>query len=385
MRNYQRTLIIVAALILLFLITWAAYLRIIGGRGWAEWTGIGESIKVIIPPTPELLPTPISPIVEYRPAKTLWDFSVILLGGVLALLLAVFNKQIQDRRKHTDIEIANDRQKEEALQSYLIKIEELFLDRALLETKDDENSVVRAVAQVQTITTLRNLDTDRQNIVIQFLRDSELGEFILINASLQKISLTKADLFRINLMGANLTEANLTGANLWKTDLMGADLWKTDLMGAFLVEANLRRAKLSEANLSEANLWEADLKGAYLSGVILSGAILSVTDLSEANLSGVILIGADLSETDLGGANLGGANLSEANLWEANLWEANLRGADLRGADLTNANLMEANLTEANLTGAEVTTEQLMQAKSLEGAIMPNGTQYDGRFDIEDN
>jgi uncharacterized protein YjbI with pentapeptide repeats len=42
------------------------------------------------------------------------------------------------------------------------------------------------------------------------------------------------------------------------------------------------------------------------------------------------------------------------------------------GADLSNANL-----SGANLKGADVTEEQLDQAKSLEGATMPNGQKYE--------
>lgn len=49
------------------------------------------------------------------------------------------------------------------------------------------------------------------------------------------------------------------------------------------------------------------------------------------------------------------------------------------GADLGGANLSEAILRQANLTGADVTEEQLAQAASLEGAIMPDGTTYAGK------
>ncbi len=38
------------------------------------------------------------------------------------------------------------------------------------------------------------------------------------------------------------------------------------------------------------------------------------------------------------------------------------------------ANLEDANLVRADLTGANVTPEQLNRAKSLKGAIMPDGT-----------
>jgi len=45
-------------------------------------------------------------------------------------------------------------------------------------------------------------------------------------------------------------------------------------------------------------------------------------------------------------------------------------------ANLSGANLFGADLSKTNLIGAKVTTEQLKKAKSLEGAIMPDGTKH---------
>jgi uncharacterized membrane protein YqjE len=62
--------------------------------------------------------------------------------------------------------------------------------------------------------------------------------------------------------------------------------------------------------------------------------------------------------------NLSGANLSEADLRLANLLQANLSEADLRGANLSYAR--------------DITGEQLeKQAKTLEGATMPNEQKYE--------
>ena len=59
-------------------------------------------------------------------------------------------------------------------------------------------------------------------------------------------------------------------------------------------------------------------------------------------------------------------------LTDGSLQEALLSGADLRGADLSGADL-----SGADLSGANLTDEQLAQARSLEGAIMPDGTKHD--------
>jgi uncharacterized protein YjbI with pentapeptide repeats len=50
---------------------------------------------------------------------------------------------------------------------------------------------------------------------------------------------------------------------------------------------------------------------------------------------------------------------------------------DLSAVNLSNANLSSANLPGADLSGAKgVTDEQLGKAKTLEGAIMPDGSKH---------
>jgi uncharacterized protein YjbI with pentapeptide repeats len=85
----------------------------------------------------------------------------------------------------------------------------------------------------------------------------------------------------------------------------------------------------------------------------------------------------DMSFADLRGVNLSEAmKLDSISLEGANLERANLSGTDLFEADLSDANLFRTNLSETNLIGAKVTTEQLKQAMSLKGAIMPDGTKH---------
>jgi hypothetical protein len=73
----------------------------------------------------------------------------------------------------------------------------------------------------------------------------------------------------------------------------------------------------------------------------------------------------------------------------ADLEGARLNRVDLHRADLSGANLQGAFMTKANLQGARNLTEaQLAQASRLRGAILPDGSRYDGRLnlpgDIED-
>jgi uncharacterized protein YjbI with pentapeptide repeats len=110
------------------------------------------------------------------------------------------------------------------------------------------------------------------------------------------------------------------------------------------------------------------LEDGSLKGIPLCYAHLQNADLFKAGLIKVDLHQANLESVDLSLANLEGAKLARANLRNANLDEVNLQGADL---------------FKANLEGAHNLNErQLSQAKRLWGAIMPDGTSYDGRYNL---
>ncbi len=110
------------------------------------------------------------------------------------------------------------------------------------------------------------------------------------------------------------------------------------------------------------------LEDGSLEGIRLCHVHMQNADLLRANLKR-----ADLHQASLEGADLRMANLSQAKLTRANLQGANLSRTNLEGADLFKANLMGVkNLTD----------EQLMQAKRLTFATMPDGRPYDGRFNL---
>jgi hypothetical protein len=103
----------------------------------------------------------------------------------------------------------------------------------------------------------------------------------------------------------------------------------------------------------------------------LTRADLSNVDLAEADLSGSDMTWANLQEANLRGAILEGADLSMANLTGADLTGTNLRGVYLRWARLDGAIL-----DGADLQGAVVNDLKLAHARSLEGAILPNGVNH---------
>jgi hypothetical protein len=119
-----------------------------------------------------------------------------------------------------------------------------------------------------------------------------------------------------------------------------------------------------------------------LSGADLRGADLQESVLTDANLHGADLCGADLSSADLRGVDLSKANLNGADLKGARLGSARkiivLPDGGAEPAEPNPADLRQADLSHATLQWAQGWThEQLDQAKSLKGATMPDGRQYE--------
>lgn len=106
-------------------------------------------------------------------------------------------------------------------------------------------------------------------------------------------------------------------------------------------------------------------------------------DLFRANLQNAKLWGASLRGVDLRDANLQDADLTRVDLRGANLWGANLQNTWLEKADLKETQLRDANLQRAKLPRVEnLSDEQIVQMKSLWGATLPDGTHYDGRYNL---
>ncbi|QPC83973.1 pentapeptide repeat-containing protein [Phototrophicus methaneseepsis] len=74
--------------------------------------------------------------------------------------------------------------------------------------------------------------------------------------------------------------------------------------------------------------------------------------------------------------------LAARELRGSNWHSANLYKADLEECDLTNAVLKKADFVYANLKGAKVAEQQLMHTETMYGATMPDGSRYDGRYNL---
>jgi arabinogalactan oligomer / maltooligosaccharide transport system substrate-binding protein len=270
--------------------------------------------------------------------KTIWDVLPIpIAAALIAGVFGLWQLYINTLQHHQDQLAALDQQRAAVLQTYIGNMQTLLFDKLITSKPGDE---IRQLARVQTLTTLRSLNADRNETVLRFLRDAGL-----IGMQDPVINLSNAD-----LSGADLEDTTLGGIDLSGTDLNGADLNGADLNGADLNGADLTGTTLSDAKLRDALLISATITGADLNDADLTGATLSGASLIDAHMDGAILTSARLNSAFLSGAELNDAHLSDADLIDADLTSSNLSGADLSDADLITAyGLSQPQLDSANL------------------------------------
>ena len=255
------------------------------------------------------------------------------------------------------------------------------------------------------------------------LSKTELTKAFLVGASLSGVNLNAANMRRADLTCVNLSGANLSEADLGEVKLSGADLSRATMIGTKMYYADLgRTVHLEVTSGSEARFLmngimrrqdieksASETNGEWLTATVnfKRGANLNGADLSTANI-----YRANLSDTDLEETNLEGARLTEAGMKEATVIVTDLDGsnetvhgivslerADLEKFDLTKAFLQkqygnranlkvvkelllhetilqETDLTNTNLTRAAISDHQLNKAKSLQGAVMPDGSKH---------
>jgi hypothetical protein len=146
--------------------------------------------------------------VGYAYGITLWDWiKLLIVPAVIAGGGLWFNRQQRER----EVEIAERRAQDEALQAYLDQMSGMLIpntDQPSLYKARPADSL-SSVARARTLTVLARLDGNRKARVVQFLSESGL-----IERGHNIISLLLADLRKAKMEGASLREIDLRGANL---------------------------------------------------------------------------------------------------------------------------------------------------------------------------
>ena len=284
--------------------------------------------------------------------KTLWDWlklliiPVVLSVGVTLLKRSEreVEREIEDRRARTDRHIAEERELEFALQTYLDKMTELMLQWKLRTS--EAHAEAKHIGRVRTLTLLRRLDGKRKGVVLRFLSEADL-----ISNQATMVSLEGAELIECDVTNADITKAT-RGFDL--TNLLPK---KSSVVGELFGTVNEWIYRRSVTNATEENVFKAQLYGAVLRKVNLSKTVLAHSKF----------IWADLRET---------------NFIDTDLSNADFEGADLTRVDFRGARLNGSNLCGANLTGAKISESQLRAARSLADATMIDGGIYDGHLNL---
>src|SRR5215203_2479657 len=113
--------------------------------------------------------------------KTAWDWLQLLIVPLaLALIVVVWStvqegasqQRIEAQRAEAERVFAVQRAQDEALQAYLDVMKELLLEQDLRDSGPYSNA--RAVAQVQTLLILEQVDSVHKTVVLRLLTDSHL-------------------------------------------------------------------------------------------------------------------------------------------------------------------------------------------------------------------
>jgi uncharacterized protein YjbI with pentapeptide repeats len=203
---------------------------------------------------------------------TLWEWlKLLIVPAVIAAGGLWFNRQQRDR----EMDIAEQRSQDEALQAYLDQISQLLTDKDRPLHRAQLGDSISMVARARTLTVLASLDGSRKGKVVRFLceaglltvkRHKDLAIVPLVSADLRCANLSNAALVRTDLSVTDLSQANLedaalASANLEHATLRNANLRRSFLPKAYLDCADLRNADLRNANLSDAKLGPADIRG----------------------------------------------------------------------------------------------------------------------------
>lgn len=271
---------------------------------------------------------------------------------------------------------------------------------------------------------LYKVNMEKANLNMADMRWTNLGHANLQGAQMVKTNLYGADMNMTNLKAVNLSSANLQGVrNLRDEQLAQANRLKSATMpdgsrydGRYNLPGDLEYARKKGTDVNDPEAM-AQFYGVSIpvpkiyreTGLSKNTDVQLIRKLRSSDNSLVLraitelrrrgkhidgslewirlrftnLQGADLSAANLRKANLSMADLRGANLVSANLEGASLNKANLSGADLDKVNLQGALLTKTNLQGAHnIVDEQLAQASRLRSATLPDGSLYDGRFNL---
>ena len=152
--------------------------------------------------------------------------------------------------------------------------------------------------------------------------------------------------------------------------------WISDgtLKGCILMNSNLENADLDDADFSFCNLEGVNFKGAHLGGANFYRA-----NLKKSNFSDCFLDEAKFNYAIVWNANFVSTNLRKSNFENSSLWQSNLQNSFLQDCSFHNSDMKGVDFSNAN----KLTVEQLINMGELRGSILPDGSLYNGMYQLK--
>ena len=308
------------------------------------------------------------------------------------------------------------RQLDSARNSYLIKF--LYESKQLI---NGENPLDLSDAELNEIdfTNLKNYHQNIQNLSLAgaLLRNSSFAYVDLSNANFSGADLTNARFERSKLNNADMSRSIIVRADFSRTDLTNTNFdgtqsrrasfrdaqamkasfvkgqmesadfllckcQETNFQNAFLEKADFSRAFLHQSSFLSANLQRANFSFAHLVNTSLKSARLQSADFLHSYCEGTLFKDAQLTATHffrtlLKELSLTNLDMRHANFTEADLTLTSFYSSKLDRAIFKDAIIVMSNFSFTSLNNASISNEQLSNALSIRGAILPNGTLVD--------
>ena len=251
----------------------------------------------------------------------------LVIGGVIAVLLAVWRSRIGERQADAAQQQAE-------------------ITRSQVEIAQSQIEIARSQAQ----TAQQSLLNERYQRGAEMLGSSVLAVRIGGIYALARLAKDHPEQYHVQTMKVFCNFVRLptndNGINSHSNNDEGQDeqirvlradvqevmqaIGSRSLIGISLEQSEKVRLYLRDADISHLQVRSANLSGAWLTNANLSGAVLPYANLSSARLRSANLSNARLRCADLSNGKFWGADLSKAILRRANLSGADLCGADAR-------------------------------------------------------
>ena len=252
----------------------------------------------------------------------------LVIGGVIAILLAVWRSRIGERQADTAQQgLLNERYQKgaEMLGSDVLAVRMGGI--SALKRLAEEHPGQYHIQTMELLCAFVRNPTGSDSVHRKLYTEDAPDAFPTIREDVQAILTAVGGRGKVGLDLENLREgfrldlrhANLGGANLYQANLANANLREAYLAHARLTSADLSAAYLTSADLHRGTMVDANLSGASMDSTDLSYVIAEFSKFSGADLSWAVLIYANLENANLSQANIGGADLTHARLKETNL------------------------------------------------------------------